>query len=76
MSEDGAGLQWEPTLDYADDSFRAEAEGVIWGVHLDRQDGMWWVTRWPQPEANPQTVGVAFTLEEGQALAEELARTG
>jgi hypothetical protein len=76
MSQDGAGplLHWERTLDYADDSFRAEALGVIWGVHRRREDGRWAVTRWPQPEANPTLIGVRDTLEEGQALAEGLAR--
>jgi hypothetical protein len=72
----GAGplLRWERTLPYADDSFRAEANGVIWGVHRDREDSLWVVTRWPQPEASPQTVGVRETLAAGQALAEALAR--
>jgi hypothetical protein len=78
-SEPGASplLNWELTLPYADDSYRAEGPGrILWGVHRRREDGWWVVTRWPQPEANPQTVGASPTLELGQALAEELARAG
>jgi hypothetical protein len=73
MSNDGAGhLAWELTLPDVPDRWRAVANGIMWGV--SRMDDAWWhVSRWPQVEPNPTTVGVSPTLEAGQALAQELA---
>jgi hypothetical protein len=38
--------RWEPTLDYArDDSFRAVADHVLWGLHRRPGTNTWVVTK-------------------------------
>jgi hypothetical protein len=74
MDDRGAGLTWELTHPNVPDRWRAVgSDGTVWGASPTK-DGWWHISRWPQAQAKPQTVGLSPTLEDGQALAEELAR--